>query len=340
MSLALRIFFTLICTGTVLFLDVLIFRGLCHQFESGSYPAVTGRITGSEIRTHHTSKGGTTYSPYISYTYQVGRQLFNGDRLRYTVGFYSSSYASAERVVASHPPGSIQTIFYNPRNPWDSLLGAGLIGQDFIGLLFSTPFNMLMIGLWASVGDWLRERWFKPLAGGVKIVDEGSQVRIRLPQTNMLRWGLGTTGALGLISAFLIPGLEPDASVGLVVTAIGVVWLAGVAVYGFLRLKAQSGVYDLVIDEPGRTLSLPPTYGREERLTVDVAGVKTIRVEKVEHRGSRGGITYTYAPTLFLPQTGNGDQKIADWPDKLKADDFSQWLSEKLGVPVDLQPED
>src|ERR1700744_3021855 len=122
MSLAFRIFFTLICTGIVLLLDGLIIRGLYNQFESGSYPVITGRITGSEIRSHHSSKGGTAYSPHIRYTYQVSQQLFYGDRLRYTIGFSSSSYAAAKRIMESYPTSSIQTIYYNPRNPWDSLL--------------------------------------------------------------------------------------------------------------------------------------------------------------------------------------------------------------------------
>jgi hypothetical protein len=340
MSLALRIFITLTCTGIILVLDAVTARSLYHQFESVSYPAITGRITGSEIKTHRGSKGGISYSAYVSYTYQVGQQLLYGDRLRYTIGFASASYAAAQRIVANYPPGSIQTIFYNPHNPWDSLLSVGLSGQDFVGLLFLTPFNMLMLGLWASVGNWLRERWFKPLAGGVTVIAEGALVRIRLPQTNALWWGLGTTGALSLISAFLIPGFKPDASVGFVVSALGVAWLAGVAVYGFLRLKAQSGDSDLIIDQSTRKLSLPPTYGRDERVAVDAAAVNNIRVEKVEHRGSKGGITYTYAPTLFTSQSAFGGQKLADWADQLKAEDFSRWLSGKLGVPVELPPED
>jgi hypothetical protein len=341
MSLALRIFITLTCTGIILVLDTFTARNLCHQFESGSYPGITGRITNSEIRTHHSSKGGTSYSAYVSYTYQVGQQLLYGDRQRYTVGFLSSNYGAARRIVANYPPGSIQTIFYNPHNPWDSLLGAGLTGQDFSSLLFLTPFNMFLIGLWASVSDWLRERWFKPPAGGVTVIAEGSLVRIRLPQTNALWWGLGTTGALGLISVFLLSsGLRPDASVVFAVSALGIAFLAGVTVYGFLRLKAQSGEYDLIIDQSARTLSLPPTYGRNERLAADTSTINHIRVKKVEHRSSKGNISYTYAPTLCMSTSGFSGQKLADWSDQMKAEDFSRWLSAQLNVPVELSPED
>jgi Protein of unknown function (DUF3592) len=341
MSTGLRIFLTLICTGAVLFFDGWIANELQKQFTSCRYPSVTGRITDSEIRSHHSSRHGTSYSAYVSYTYQVGRQMMFGQRVRYT-SFFSSSHASAKGIVDDYPVGSAQTIFYNPLNSSDSLLGAGIIGPDFVGLLFLTPFNMLMIGLWASLIDWLRERWFKPLAGGVKIIADGLLTRIRLPQTVALRWGLGTTGILALVSSFIMNSLmqASDESLGLAWSAIGISYLAGIVVYGFLRMKAESGRYDLIIDEPGRKLSLPPTYDRGERLMVDATTVNKIRVETVEHRGNRGGIRYTYAPTLSASLTGIGDQKLADWPDKLKAEDFSRWLAEKLGVPIELRPGD
>ena len=339
MSNAIRIVLTLACT-VFLFLDGLAVHNLSRQFASCHYSGVSGRITDSKILSRRASKGGTNYSPYVSYTYQVGRQILFGTRLRYTY-FFSSSYYSAQRIVDEYPAGSSQTIFYNPANPSDSLLGSGIIGEDFVGLLLLTPPNMVLLGLWVWFGGWLSERLFKPLAGGVKIIADRSGTRIRLPQTVALWWGLGTTGVLGLAAALVINfGPEPDASAGLVLSAIGGAYLAGTAVYGFLRWKAESGRYDLIIDESGHKLSLPPTYDRDERLTVNIANVKKIRVEKVEHRGSKGGITYTYAPTLIVAPAGIGDQKLADWSDKLKADDFSQWLSQKLVVPVESPPED
>jgi hypothetical protein len=338
MSTAIRIFVTLVCTGAVLLLDSLVAYDLQKQYASGHYPFVTGRITRSEIRSHH-GRHGTSYSAYVSYTYQVGRELLYGDRLRYTLFSPSGGYANARNIVNTFPPGSSQNIFYDSLAPADSLLCAGIDGQDFTGLLFLTPFNMLTLGLWFSLVGWLRERWFKPLAGGVKIITDGRLTRLRLPQKVAVRWALTTTGALGFAALFVFTG-SANVPVSTVLTAIGVVYLAGAAVWGFFQLRAQTGIYDLIIDEAGHTLSLPATYDREERLSVNVGNIREIHVAKEEHRGSKGGVSYTYAPTLLMSQAGIADQKLADWSDPLKAEDFARWLAQKLSLPATLPPEE
>jgi len=336
MSNAFRIFLTVLCTTLVVFLDCLLSGEIHKQFESCHYPSVTGRITDSEVRTSHSSRHGTSYHAYISYTYQAGRQIFFGSRLRYTT-FVSSGYDLAHRLVNTYPTGSTQTIFYNPADPKDSLLCAGITGQDFLGLLFLTPFNMAMLGFWVWLGGWLRERWFKPLAGGVKIIAEPSVTRVRLPPAMNLWWALGTTGGLGLASIIVFAlGKRPDLPVAYVFLAIGITYLAGAAVYGFFRFREESGRYDLIIDELGRKLSLPPLFGRDVRMVLDISDVKQIRVKKVEHRGKKGNVWYTYAPTLLRSTAGADDETLADWSDRLKANDFTKWLAEKMNVPVEL----
>jgi hypothetical protein len=340
MSNAIGIILTIACTGLFLFLDLLALSNLGWQFASCHYPDVSGRITESRIVAHHSSKGGTSYSPFVSYTYQVGRQLLFGNRLRYTY-YFSSSYYSAQTIVDEYPPGSFQTIFYNPSDPEDSLLCPGIVGGDFESFLLLTAPNMVMLGLWAWFGGWLRERLFKPPAGGVRIVADLSCTRIRLPQTVALWWALGTTGVISLVAVFGFQfGAGPNEPVSFVLSTLGLSYLSGIVVYAYLHLKAQTGIYDLILDESGRTLSLPATYDRVERMTVGFADVKKIAVERVEHRNNKGGVSYSYAPTLHMASAGIEEQRLADWYDRLKAEDFSKWLSEKLGVPAELLSED
>ena len=42
-------------------------------------------------------------------------------------------------------------------------------------------------------------------------------------------------------------------------------------------------------------------------------------------------ISYTYAPTLRVRGPQAGEQKLADWSDKVKADDFAAWLRPQRG---------
>ena len=56
------------------------------------------------------------------------------------------------------------------------------------------------------------------------------------------------------------------------------------------------------------------------------------------HRGSKGGVSYTYAPTLRLRGIEPACQKIADWSDAMKANAFADWLRQKLGGHVSVEP--
>jgi hypothetical protein len=194
---------------------------------------------------------------------------------------------------------------------------------------------MVLIGLWMGVYAWLRERLFKPVAGGVKIIADGMTTRVRLPTVGAAVWGLGTTGLLGFVSVFVVgfgAGFQP--SVATVVLATSAIYLAGAGVWFWQQQKINSGIDDLVINEGSRTLELPLTFGRKERVTVLFTDIERIWVNVIEHHNSKGGTSYTYAPTLNL-RNQLDNQKLADWGDKLRANDFADWLSKKLGVSTE-----
>lgn len=325
-------FFALFWSTGVLFFDGLMAHGIFKQFESRHYLVVTGKVTHSEVKSHRGSKGGTTYEAVINYRFEVGGQAFTGARLRYGAGASSDS-ASARNLVDAHPEGATVQVFYHPDNPQDALLSPGIIGSDFMLVLFLTPFNMITLGFWIWIGGWLRERLFRPVAGGMKIITDGMLTRVRLPQFGAVVWGLVTTGGLGFISIFIVGfSTKMQPPIELILTVIAAIYLAGAGVYLWQWQKIRSGLNDLVINEAARTLDLPQTFGRKQRVTVGIADIESFTVEKIEHRSNKGGISYTYAPTLRLRGTEPGEQKLADWSDKVKADDFAEWLRKQLGL--------
>jgi hypothetical protein len=325
--------FTLFWSGLVLMFDVGMAHSLYRQYESRNYPSVTGTITRSEVVSHHSSKDGTSYNAVIEYQFEAGGRKLVGNKIR--LGTTASSHANAVAAVNARPVGSTVPVFYNPTNPQESLLSPGIEGLDFMFLLFLTPFNMVMFGFWIWIGGWLREHFFRPVAGGVKIIADGMTTRIRLPQVPAIVWGIGATGGLGFISIFAVglgAGMEP--SIPLILSATAAVYGTGLAVYLWQWRKINSGIDDLIVNGPSQTLELPLTFDRKERVTVNVANIKSLFVDKIEHRGSKGGISYTYAPTLYLPGAEPATQKLADWSDKLKADEFAEWLRKQIGPDI------
>lgn len=327
------VIFALIWSGVALFLDFDFGLASWKQYQSSSYSAADGTITHSSVRVSYRSKGRTRYSPDFTYTYQVGSQIYKGSRYRFGQANASQSYVT--QIVASNPVGTPVIVYYDPQNPAIALLVPGFNGRDLEAVLLLTPFNAIMLLCWMGAGSALRERMFRPAAGGMKLIVDGTNLRVRLPQYPPIIWGILTVIILGFVSYMLVNIFNAGPP------SIPVVTGAIIAVYGIAFILwlwqwqiVSTGVDDLVINKYTRTLVLPMTFGREKCLRVAMNDVQAIWVDKVERRTNKGGISYTYAPSLYLPGTEPSFQKLANWEDKLRADDFAQWLSQQINVPI------
>ena len=224
-------------------------------------------------------------------------------------------------------------MFYSPRNPQDAVLSPGVEGSDLFEVLFSMPFNMVMLGMWTWLWGWLRERIFRPVAGGVRIITEGPRTNIRLPEYGAIVWCMVAVGGLSFVSVFILgfsSGFHPSFPAASVVL-FGVA-AAGAGAYWRQWRIIHSGDDDLILDEGARTIELPETCGRKNRMTSAFAGIENLTLEVIAHQGSKGGVSYTYAPTLWLRDRAAGGQKLADWSDKMKAEAFTDWLRQRLGL--------
>jgi hypothetical protein len=170
----------------------------------------------------------------------------------------------------------------------------------------------------------------------VKWFADGRRTRVRLPQYSPLITGLVGTGVAAFASVFIVGcgfGFNPSLAVAsgtmAVVIGVGVGWAL------WLWARQRGGRADLVINEIERTVELPLTYGRKERRTAPISDLQGVTVESVEHRGSKGGISFTYAVTLRC--RGN-PEKLTDWSDAPRAEAFAAWLRERLNLGAPAAP--
>jgi hypothetical protein len=326
-SLVGLVIFGLLWTAIVGLFDAFIGREFYRQIRTLNFAETTGTITHSEVTRHRGSKGGTTYGVDIHYTYRVDGQTYQSENYRHGA-FKTSGSRWAYEAVERHPLGKDVPVFYDARNPAEAVLQTGINGSDLFILLFMTPFNAVMLGIWVGAFSAGRQKFRAAPAGGVPFWDDGRNTYLRLPRYSPWMAGLATVGLGGFISIFVVgisTGFHPRLS------TMVLVWTAllgggiGLALWQWRKLR--QGVADLVIDPVAQSVRLPVTFGRKHPRELALKEIQGVVVDQIEHHSRKGGRSYTYAVTL---QTNGGREKLAEWSDSPRAEALAAWLREKL----------
>jgi hypothetical protein len=111
---------------------------LVKSIRTESWPVTDGVIESANVKAHSGSKGGTSYSPEVTYTYRVGGAKYDGDKI--AVGQMSSSSEYAHGVLSRYPVGSKVTVHYSPTDPAEAVLETGIHGGTWICFGVGTAF--------------------------------------------------------------------------------------------------------------------------------------------------------------------------------------------------------
>ena len=281
--------FGLIWSALVLPFDGLMVVPVARQILASQFPSAPGVILSSEVKPEMDNERGTAFGVKMRYAYTVGGREFSGRRYRYQDPFTSGSdWGRATEFVAAHPPGAKVVVFYNPVLPQDALLAPGVSGAEFgvelFQLLFMAPFNAVMLVLWTAGWTLLRRRWFKPVAGGVKIISRLQQTRVRLTPFSPLALTVASAAALAFLSVFItgfgFGGIQPTLRTMLITWLVILAGSLGAG--GWHGFQILCGKYDLVLDEFRGAVELPLTQGRKARLRIPFANVESVFVETIQ----------------------------------------------------------
>ena len=331
------IFFALFWCGLTGVFDGFLAYTIYRQTKAESYPTTTGIVTGAEV-SHHTSTDSegrttTTHRADITFRFEVDGRAYTGDTYRY--GAMSTSDRSyVASVLERYPVNSEVIVHYNPADPSDAVLEVGVSGMELLFLLFLTPFNLIGLWLLGVVVRSIRLRITNLPAGGVPLVQRGAITHARLPRYSPLTAAGAAALVISFISVFVVAfGTGMDPPLWVIWTVWGCVLIPAVVIYFWRTFLVGSGAKDLVIDEDARTLSLPQTFGREVDIIVSFDAVTRLDVQRIVHHSSKGGSSYTYAPRLTWndEESATRHDKLAEWHDEQRAEDFIAWLRERLG---------
>ena len=328
--LPILVIFALFWSAIVLALDFFIAGQIAGGWRSRSFAEAPGHVRSSTL-TRHVGKH-VSYTADLVYEYTVDGRTFTGSKVRY--GVWSSSSGRAQDVVDAHPAGSATVVRFDPANPSDAVLEPGLSGQNLFTTILLAPFNVIMLAVWIGVVSAIRASKSAPIAGGVSISASALETRVRMPRMTAHGAGLMALGGFSFLTIFLVAiGTDMDPSIRTVCAAwAGIVGLSAL-VFAWRWRRLQSGAEDLVLDQGSRILTLPRTFGRKESVTVSFREVNDVTVVKVERANRRRRASYTWEPTIQF-KDGRREETLADWRSNEKAEAFTAWLREKIGLPA------
>ncbi|PQO36599.1 DUF3592 domain-containing protein [Blastopirellula marina] len=103
---------------------------------TSQWPVVLGKIQKCKLRSHR-NEDSTTYACDVAYTYEVNGTAYHGDRIAY--GYNGTNNESFHKRVENRLKKSRYVqVHYNPSNPSESVLAAGLFRSTFLPVVFGT----------------------------------------------------------------------------------------------------------------------------------------------------------------------------------------------------------
>lgn len=103
-------------------LSVLIYIGRRRINAAENWKMTFGKIVESGLRTLKQRRKGGTYVPNVVYEYEVGGQDYRNNRINFGIYGPTSVRSWVEEAAAQYPVGKRVNVYYDPKNPADSVL--------------------------------------------------------------------------------------------------------------------------------------------------------------------------------------------------------------------------
>lgn len=304
-------------------MDFFFVGGVIRQAATALHPSVLGTLTHSEVT------DGSSNHLRVRYTYEVDGRAYEGTRYRaYDIG-YNDSFALEGLRALLPPVGSSVEVFYQPGAPQESVLVKGVEPLEFLVLLFTTLFNIIVL-----VPFLMAVRSLRRGPEGVHSFQRAGRTHTNLVTFSPLESGLLVSGIanVGTMIAYgkIDGGLQPSP---LLITLLwGVVLGSGIFVGMRRRARWKAGDYDLIIDPRDRSISLPPIFGRKQRIDVAWSQIHSLVVESSSSRDSKGKVSTTHRPVIkFIEDGGEVRSEALGWGSSgSRASELIRWLESRI----------
>jgi hypothetical protein len=320
------VFFVFWSTITLLF-DAAGLKAIGHQLLAYGFAEAPGIITSSRVKVDSDGEG-TSYTPVVNYRFTVGGNQVAGNTIRH--GSFDIRPGEPYRLVEQFPAGTHVTVYYNPRQPSDSLLLPGLTSGHVFMVFFMTPFNIILLAGWLLVWDWVhaRRRSSLPRCAKLKSTYDGFALKI-YSMTPLAAALIGLFGvsfasifAVAVLSLFL-PAAMP-VSLACVVAIVVPAWI-------FRRQLKYAKV--LEVDELRGTFELRDESGRRPKWSGSLNQLCGVLIRERLKTDSEGSKSKSYA-LLISRKSAKGPRSLClltGMPEFVTRQ-LARWLADRLRI--------
>ena len=201
---------------------------MLKSFRTEHWPVTDGVVQSADMKSHSGSKGGTTFSAEVTYSYRVGDISYTGDKI--AVGQMSSSSEYARGILNRYPVGKKVSVHYAPGEPSEAVLETGIHGGVWICLGVGTAFTLFGIMFLQIQRAAARAQLpGTPQSSSVKVLPDGSVTTDKPPVL---------MGVIFLLAGIGISFVRPDSDKpGWLMYAVGALFFCGGVMLLLLRLE-------------------------------------------------------------------------------------------------------
>jgi len=117
--------------------------GTIKALQTLGWPQTSGIVNSTGVKRLPSSKGPSKFSPVINYSFKIDSVEYTSDRYSSTGARGSSQWAND--VVSQYWVNSGIKVFYNPRNPKESVIDRGLQSDDYWMTILSSFFFVVVL---------------------------------------------------------------------------------------------------------------------------------------------------------------------------------------------------
>ncbi len=334
--------FCIASMGLYAYQDFRLIQGARLQLAAAAWPAAEGKMINAAVgtqkftdwRLHRTlSRSTTTHILQVKYRFKVDGREYIGRGWRPHTEFQLTDRRVRDQAKAwqsGHPV----TVHYNPQNPEESYIHAGIHAIDLLAWMAILPIHI--IWLYCCYRLWVHFRLTEAEATlECRFDNQGPALHVTAGSMDPVSYGLIAAAVASFIVWLSLDFFAPfDASRNLFFGGFALIPVIAFIAWAAKRQLSIFGNSDLILDPRAALITLPATRWGQTPLTLSYSEIRGLILDQTKPRFQFNNEHFIIRPIVIHQDPGGRliERPLWRWASIAPASHFTQWLMEQLNL--------